>query len=596
MGVGGAVAFEKSVDGSAWTALTVTSLADGVTTATTANAAGNWFFSNASQQYVRVRATALTSGTITGSIHGNNLTGMQANQDYIIYCPVPITLNYPNFGAVKFSGGRHIVWIGGETNTPYQNLSATDPYSRAIYTEYCSGVFHMEGLYLHGIDLSDGFQLYSPEAIIQIQNCRVGNANEPITAHDLVNFSDKHPDLIEGEGGWRELRVDKFTGWSNYQGIFLNQVKSKHGRFNTLKRCDINGAVDGVPCGSRQLFWQGTDSGRTQIMDFYVQPHPEKTSINRYNTLLTSLRYYGTTAESDVNLRSIVTAPGGLVNPTDGTAPTSSRWVEEICWPPKAAITGRAKLGPPPGGEYVPAGSVGCNYRPIGYQHKDEAALLEQVSSPLSQGKPMRPSVNKVKLWSMDTAMCVASASPPASGTVYLTKLPIEETIYETTGFVLNVDVAPAAALTASQCWMALYDRLGNKMATSADLSTVLNTVGQKSIVLTDVSPYTPMANYLVGGYADFCFAAWLFNWAGAVAGNGPKISAPYDPAGSDADNNPRALAFNSGVDGTGTGLGPTGKFVIRFQKNLAAQTTLPATLFFSNSKPSNFAPFVGLN
>ena len=81
-----------------------------------------------------------------------------------------------------------------------------------------------------------------------------------------------------------------------------------------------------------------------------------------------------------------------------------------------------------------------------------------------------------------------------------------------------------------------------------------------------------------------------------ATATSGPKVSACYDSAGSDADNNPRALALNLGVDGTGGGIGPTGKFVIRFQKNLAAQTSLPATLFLSNSKPSNFAPSIGFN
>lgn len=591
MGVGGTVAFEKSVDSANWTALTVTSLADGVTTTTTASAVGEWFFTNASQQQIRVRATALTSGTIAGSIHGNNCTGMLANQDYLIYCPVPIVLNYPNIGAVKFAGGRHIVWIGGETNTPLQTLGIGDTYCRSIYTEYCTGVFHMEGLYLHGVDLSDGFQLYSPEAIIQIQRCRVGDENEPITAHNLTTFADKHPDIIEGEGGWRELRVDKLTGWSNYQGIFLNQVKTKHGRFNTLRRVDLNGAVDGVPTGSRQLFWQGDDSGRTQIEEFYVQPHTEKTSLNKYNTLFTSGRYYGTVAEADANRRQQVFAPTGLVNPTSADSPTSSRWIEETYWLPKAAVTGHMKLGPPPGGEFVPAADVGCSYQPLGYQHKDEAQLLEQVASPLSQGRAMRPSVNKVKLWSMDPAMCGQSAAPPVSGTIYLTKLPIEDTIYETTGFVVNVDVA-GVTLTASQCWMALYDRLGAKLATSADLSGSFNSAGQKSVVLTDVSPYTPMASYLVGGYAEFVFAAWLFNWSGS----GPKFPSAYDPAGSDADGNPRALAFNSGVDGTGGGLGPTGKFVIRFQKNLAGQTTLPAALFFSNSKPSNFAPLVEFN
>lgn len=591
VGVGGAVAFEKSIDGTNWTALTVTSLADGVTTSTTASAAGGWFFTNASQQFVRVRATALTSGTIVGSIHGNNCTGMQVDQDYIIYCPVPIVLNYPNIGAVKFSGGRHIVWIAGEVVVPFQNLGSTDTYSRSVYTEYCSGVFHMEGLYFHGIDQSDGFQLYSPEAIIQIQNCRIGTPTEPITAHDLVNFSDKHPDIIEGEGGWRELRVDKLTGWSNYQGVFLNQVKTKHGRFSTLRRVDINGAVDGVPTGSRQLFWQGADSGNTQLDEFYIQPHTEKTSLNKWNTLFTSNRYYGTVAEPDLKLRQQVFAPPGLVNPTSADSPTSSRWIEETFWLPKAAITGHSKLGPPPGGEFVPAGAAGCSYVPVGYQHKDQAAVLEQVSSPLSQGRAMRPSVNKMKMWSMDPAIAVNSAAPPVSGTIYLTKLPIEETIYETTGFVVNVDVA-GVTLTAAQCWMALYDRLGNKMATSADLSGVFNSTGQKSIVLTDVAPYTPMANYLVGGYADFCFAAWLFNWSGS----GPKMPAPFDPAGADADGNVRALAFNSGVDGTGGGIGPTGKFVTRFQKNLAGQTTLPGVLFFSNSKPSNFAPLIGFN
>lgn len=591
MGTGVTVNFEKSTDGGTnYVALTMTSVEDGATTATSTTTGGTarWFASVIGATHVRIRP-ASGSGTVTGSWHGNNCSGLLANQDYIIYCPVPIVTNYPVIGGVKFQGGRHVVWIGGEINVPLQNLSGSDTYSRAIYTDGCTGTFHMEGIYIHGVDLSDGFQLYSPEAIIQIQNCRVGNSDEPLTAHNLTTFADKHPDAIEGEGGWRELRVDKFTCWSNYQGIFLNQVKTKHGRFNVLRRCDLNGAVDGVPAGSKQLFQQGDDAGRTLLYEFYVQPHTEKTSSNFWQTLLTSCRYYGTTAETDVNKRSIVVSPAGLNNPTSGSSPTSSRWVETIRWPPKAAVFGLVRLGPPPTGEFVPLGKAGCAYVPLGYNHSDEARLFQEVGSPPLQGRAIRPSINKLKSWSMDPANAVASGAPPTSGQVYLIKMPIEETIYETTGFVINVDVA---GTSLTNCFMGMYDRVGNKLAASADLSATFNSTGQKSITLTDVSPYTPMAQYLVGGYAEFFFAALLCN----STGNLPKFAAAYDPAGSDVDNNARALAFNMGVDGTGGGIGPTGKFVTRFIKYTTGNTSLPASIFFSTGKPSNFAPLLGFN
>lgn len=598
MGTGGAVTFESSATGTGgpWTALTVTSVADAVTTTTTATAPGSWFVQTVGKTHVRVRATSLTSGTIIGSIHGNNCTGMMANMDYILYCPVPIVTNYPNIGGIKIGGGRNIIWIGGEINVPFQNLSGSDTYSRALYVDSNSGIIHLEGLYFHGVDLSDGFQLFSHESIVQIQNCHVGLPNEAITAHDLTGWTDKHPDIIEGEGGWRELRVDKLTGWSQYQGLFLNQVTGKHARFASFRRVDINGAVNGVPTGSRQLLWQGPETGRTVLEDVYIQPHTEKTNLNKWNTLFTTCHPYGTVAEPDVNSRQVVIQPPGLSNPTSADSPTSSRWIEESAWPPKPAILGHVKLGPPPGGEFAPltATGPGCSYVSPGYLHKDEVDTFTIVSTPLAQGQSVRPVVNKLKMWSFDPAHAVTSSAPPQPGMIYLTKLMVEETLQETTGFVVVVE-DPGIGLVANQCWLALYDRIGTKLATSADLSTTFNSAGQKSVVLTDVAPYTSMATHLLGGSAEFVYAGWLFNWTGAGS-QGPKVSAAYDSAGSDADNNPRALALNMGVDGTGGGLGPTGKFVIRFHKNLSGQTTLPGALFFTGSKPSNFAPLIGFN
>lgn len=587
VGTGGQVIFESSTNGgSTWATLTVTSIATLATT-TTATATGAWFVPTGSFTHIRIRATALTSGTIVGGIYANNCTGMLANQDYILYCPVPITLSYPAIGGLKLSGGRHIIMIGGEISIPSQGANNADTYSRAIYTEAATGVLHVEGYYLHGADLSDGFQLYSPEAIIQIQNCRVGNSNEPITSHDLSGFSDKHPDIIEGEGGWRELRVDKLTGWSNYQGIFLNQVTTKHGRFNELNRIDLNGAVDGVPTGSRQLFWQGDESGRTIVKDFYVQPHTEQTNLGFYNTLLTSCRYYGTTAETDPNRRQIIVAPLGLSNPTSGASATSSRYVSETMWPPKAAVVGHVRLGPPPNGEFVPPGTAGCSYVSPGYHMKDEARMFQEVGSPPLQGRSIRPSINKLKSWSMDPAGATTSSAPPTSGKLYLIKMPVEETVYELQGFVVNV-VTAGVGLTTSQCWMGMYDRRGNKVATSLDLSTVFNSTGQKLIPLTAVAPYS--LKYWIGGYGEFYFGGMVLNWATS----GPKFGAAFDSTAG--ENAGVAASINLGVDGTGAGIGPTGKFVIRYHQNLAAQTTLPTSVFLSNSTPSSFAPLIGFN
>ena len=73
-----------------------------------------------------------------------------------------------------------------------------------------TGTVHVEGLLIDnaGGDLTEGIQINAPDAVVQIENCRI----KGIHARDEVNFTDNHPDLIQPWGGVKALRVDRFDG------------------------------------------------------------------------------------------------------------------------------------------------------------------------------------------------------------------------------------------------------------------------------------------------------------------------------------------------------------------------------------------------
>ena len=147
-------------------------------------------------------------------------------------------------------GGHNITIIGGEIWIPMQNSSlpkqAFIEARTGMKIKNATGTVHIEGVRMRGPDISEGIQIEAPLATVQLQNIRIDN----IHARNTTTFADNHPDLIQTYGNVALLRVDRFTGSTDYQGLFFSADNGKsHGKV-TLKNVNIIGNQY-----SRQLLW-----------------------------------------------------------------------------------------------------------------------------------------------------------------------------------------------------------------------------------------------------------------------------------------------------------------------------------------------------
>lgn len=179
--------------------------------------------------------------TIEIASDSGSVIRMEPDQDYILQFP-----DEPVRGNIIISGGHNVVIIGGEIAIPWRGEDPSIRHRTGLTIYDPTGVVHIEGLLIHGEDVSEGFQITAPEAIVQIQNVAVMG----IHARDQVEFSDNHPDLIQTLGNVGELRVDRFTGSTDYQGFFFKA--DDNGSHNSVNLRHVN--LIGLPT-ARYLFW-----------------------------------------------------------------------------------------------------------------------------------------------------------------------------------------------------------------------------------------------------------------------------------------------------------------------------------------------------
>jgi hypothetical protein len=127
--------------------------------------------------------------------------------DYRIVFP-----NVPVTGAVAIAGGHHVVVIGGEIRMA---ALATQALSLKDWT----GVMHVEGLRIdpggdRGLE-NDAIRVNNaiPGAYAQIQNVWVDRVSG--------TYETAHGDVMQSWGGPQLVRVDRFTGYTDYQGFYL---------------------------------------------------------------------------------------------------------------------------------------------------------------------------------------------------------------------------------------------------------------------------------------------------------------------------------------------------------------------------------------
>lgn len=237
---------------------------------------------------------------------------------------------------VVVSGGRNVVMRGGHISIPYAGEHPSIAERRGLYLERSTGTVHIEGLLIDGPDLSEGIQIAAPAAVIQLQNVRVVGVH----ARDQVGFTDNHPDCIQPWGGAREIRIDRMTCTTDTHGIYWDSnVARAHGGtigYSDIRRYNIRRTLQSPKWAFQRVTADGDQP--MSLSDVYVEPARGASLEDSVGNEPWRLGSYGF-------LAATISADG-----------------ETASWPEDTSLTGVVRKGPPPGGDFVPAGVAGTGY------------------------------------------------------------------------------------------------------------------------------------------------------------------------------------------------------------------------------------------
>jgi hypothetical protein len=254
------------------------------------------------------------------------------NEDVIVYGRAASA----NPSSVTVTGGRHVRFVGGKyaKSSVGATLRATRVTGSISFEGIEIDASGYNGDAINACGVSTGSLTY-PD--VYIQKCRVTGVNG--------TSSTTHADIFQAQGPIGHLYVDLFTGATTYQGFFIPPQSA------------ISGASI---CRS----------------NFTKVPNPSNP--------VTYMLWFNdcTQAPYSVTLDQVyVSLPSGQDIPTDGVWPkkgsvgTASTLngkpigavddgAGNASWPPVMQISGTVYAGPPPAGDFVPAGSVGIGYAP----------------------------------------------------------------------------------------------------------------------------------------------------------------------------------------------------------------------------------------
>lgn len=239
---------------------------------------------------------------------------MDPTKDYIIKFPAT-AVKPGSDGCLWTQGGHNIVVIGGECDfTGVVNTSSSEDEGRVATFNGATGTVHMEGVWAHGDGLIEGVQWYSPGAILQLENDRFD--------HLHVEAAQYHSDVVAFDNSGT-LRIDRFTASSELQGISQFFSTSKLDLRN-VNLAGLSGAQDSSPV----LSWF---TASVSLTNYWVQTRPGEP------------------------FSSTLRPSGGSVA-SDGS----------VSWP-GTSVTGSARQGSPPSGDFVPIGVAGTGYTSPGY-------------------------------------------------------------------------------------------------------------------------------------------------------------------------------------------------------------------------------------
>ncbi|MDQ1439744.1 MAG: hypothetical protein QOK43_3373 [Acidimicrobiaceae bacterium] len=149
---------------------------------------------------------------------GVTVSDLNPIQDYIIKLPDEVKKQ------TFIKGGHNIVIIGGYISGGSDTPPWGSPEHRRLYIADATGTVHIEGVLFDHSNPgdSDAIEIAAPQATVQIENVRAVD----LTGQEQGN----HTDVIQVWGGVKELRVDRLTGSSDYQGLTIDPDLAPTGR------------------------------------------------------------------------------------------------------------------------------------------------------------------------------------------------------------------------------------------------------------------------------------------------------------------------------------------------------------------------------
>lgn len=222
---------------------------------------------------------------------------------------------------LEITGGRNIRVIGGENGS-----------GRMAFKETRGSVF-VEGV---------SFTLDPGKDAINVGGTAGTGPDVYLQAISVSgvrgSFDTVHADIFQPHGPLGHVRIDRLSGSSDYQGLFLAPQAPVLGA--DLSRIDLR--YEGDAPGPTYLLWfteAGTPPYPVTLDDVWIKPRAGQSTA-----------------------RDAVWPPAGedsLGARTDAAG--------RACWPPDSRITGCVHEGVPPEGRFVPA-DIGRDYRSPGYQ------------------------------------------------------------------------------------------------------------------------------------------------------------------------------------------------------------------------------------
>jgi hypothetical protein len=253
----------------------------------------------------------LSNPTTIKVTNDNRRFDLDPDKDYVIQMPsTPVTTD----GGVWIVGGRNIVMVGGEisNDTPIADGVETD-LAYGLYLKDQTGTVHLEGLWIHGRGIGQAVVLQETKgATVQLQHARL----EPLHPVGYV-----HTDGIQSWSGPLRLRLFDVTIVT--AGVGLQTQPNQYGP-QTIDTWEYRRVNIRQTTAAAYALWKEPGDG-----DWWREIHEDVWVRNRGHLAWPDLAYWN---------------PGG-----------------------KGRVEGtKLRLGVPRGGDFVPEGSVGAGYAPVG--------------------------------------------------------------------------------------------------------------------------------------------------------------------------------------------------------------------------------------